>query len=154
VNDLIGDTLVRNYHFQIDHPADLTESSLNNFLEAQAAFKKEDKDRRDEEVKVCHLIHSSLSYEASIHLRSVAVFLTASDNNDSYAMYTIAKNEHSSFAVAQSLFQQLLTIRNTGTFAQLIHVLADHRRKCTEKGTVLLMNALLDKEFLFMKETM
>jgi len=86
-------------------------------------------------------------------------------------MYTIAKNEHSrssSFAVAQSLFQQLLAIRKTGTFAQLVHDLADHRRKfCaifdpTAKGTVpiddiwvmLLMNALPDEEFLFMKETM
>jgi len=116
---MISDTLVLKYHFQIDYPADLTESSLNNFLKAQAAYKKEEKDRRDEEVKVCHLLHSSLSNEASMHFRSV----TASDDNDSYAMYTIAKNENSrssSFAVAQSLFTQLLTTRKTGTFAKLI----------------------------------
>jgi len=171
VNDLIEDTQVRKYNFQIVLPDVLTASSLNNFLKAQAAFKKEDKDRRDEEAKVCHLIHSSLSEEASLHLRSVAAFLTPSDDNDSYAMYTIAKNEHSrssSFAVAQSLFQQLLAIKKTGTFAQLVHDLADHRRKfCaifdpTAKSTVpiddiwvmLLMNALPDEEFLFMKETM
>ena len=74
----------------------------------------------------------------------------------------------SSFAVAQSLFQQLLVIRKTGTFAQLIHDFADHRRKfCAifdPKATgavpidgicvMLLMNALPDEEFLFMKETM
>jgi len=39
VNDLIGENLFRKYYFQIDHPADLTESSLNIFLKAQAAFK-------------------------------------------------------------------------------------------------------------------
>jgi len=71
-------------------------------------------------------------------------------------MYTIAKNEHSrssSFAV-----QQLLTIRKTGTFAQLIHDLADHRHKfCAifdptidDIWVILLMNALPGEEFLFM----
>ena len=106
-----------------------------------------------------------------MHLRSVEAFNKTADDNDSYAMYTIAKDEHSrssSFAVAQSLFQQLLVIRKTGTFAQLIHDLADHRRKfCAifdpkATGTLpiddiwvmLLMNALPDEEFLFMKETM
>jgi len=171
VNDLIEGTLTRKYNFQLALPQVLTESSLNNFLKAQAAFKKEDKDRRDEEAKVCHLIHSSLSEEASLHLRSVAAFMTASDDNDSFAMYTIAKNEHSrssSFAVAQSLFQSLLAIRKTGTFAQLVHDLADSRRKfdaifdkaatgntrTDDIWVMLLMNALPDEEFLFMKESM
>jgi len=106
-----------------------------------------------------------------MHLRSVAAVTTASDDNDSYAMYTIAKNEHSrssSFAVAQSLFQSLLAIRKTGTFAQLVHDLADNGRKFdaifdkAATGTtrtddiwvMLLMNTLPDDEFLFMKETM
>ena len=131
VNDLIEGTLTRKYNFQLALPGVLTDSSLNNFLEAQAAYKKEDKDRRDEEAKVCHLIHSSLSEEASLHLRSVAAFLTASDDNDSYGMYSIAKNEHSrssSFAVAQSVFQQLLAIRKTGTFETLQYVLSTYSR--------------------------
>ena len=103
-----------------------------NFLKAKAAFKNEDKDRRDEEAKVCHLILSSLSDEAQMHFRSVVAFTKASVDNDSYAMFTIAKDEHSrssSFAVAQSTFQQLLNIKKTGTFVALIHDLTDHRRK-------------------------
>jgi len=171
VNDLVAGTTVRKYHFQIDHPDDLTESSLNNFIKANSTFEKRDQHRREEEAKVCHLLHSSLSEEASMHLRSVVAFTNASDDNDSFAMYTIAKNEHSrssSFAVAQSLFQSLLAIRKTGTFAQLVHDLADNRRKfdaifdkaatgttrTDEIWVMLLMNALPDDEFLFMKETM
>jgi len=34
VNDLIAGTTVRKYHFQTNHPADLTESRLNNFIKA------------------------------------------------------------------------------------------------------------------------
>ena len=79
-------------------------------------------------------------------------------------MFTIAKDEHSrssSFAVAQSTFQQLLNIKKTGTFAALIHYLTDHRRKfCAifdpeESGAVktddlflmILVDSLPDDEF-------
>jgi len=169
--DLIGDSTVRKSNFQPENPTALTESSLNNFLKATSTFEKRDQHRREEEAKVCHLVLSSLSDEAHMHLCSVEAFNKAADDNDSYAMYMIAKDEHSrssSFAVAQSLFQQLLVIKKTGTFAQIIHDLADHRRKfCAifdpkATGTVpiddiwvmLHMSALPDEEFLFMKETM
>ena len=103
INDLFEDTNVRMYNLQVDDPTALTDSSLSNFLKANAAFKKDDKERRDEEAKVCHLILSSLSEEARMLLRSVPAFKKAVDDSDSYAMYTIAKEEHSrssSFAVA------------------------------------------------------
>jgi len=123
------------YNYQANDPTTLTDSSLTNFLKAKAAFKNEDKNRRDEEAKVCHLILSSLCDEAQMHLRSVVAFTKATDDNDSYAKYSIAKDENSrssSFAVAQSNFQQLLNIKKTGTFVALIHDLTDHRRKfCT-----------------------
>jgi hypothetical protein len=48
------------YNYHANDPTTLTDSSLINFLKAKAAFKNEDKDRRDEEAKVCHLILSSL----------------------------------------------------------------------------------------------
>jgi hypothetical protein len=149
----------------------LTDASLTNFLKAQAAFKKDDKDRRDEEAKVCRLILSSLSDEAQMLLRSVDAFNKAVDDNDSYAMYTIAKDEHSrssSFAVASSCFGSLMSITKDGSFSKLIQDLPDRRREFTaifdkkETGfvptdaiwVVILMNALPDAEFLFMKETM
>jgi hypothetical protein len=106
-----------------------------------------------------------------MQLRSVPAFKKAVDDNDSYAMYTIAKEEHSrssSFAVVQSIFQQLLSVKMDGPFSKLVHDLTDHRRKFdaifdkAATGTVrtddiwvmILMNALSDDQFLFMKETM
>ena len=171
INDLFENTNVRMYNYQVDDPTALTDSSLSNFLKANAAFKKDDKDRRDEEAKVCHLILSSLSEDARMLLRSVQAFRKAVDDNDSYAMYSIAKQEHSrssSFAVAQSIFQQILSVKLDGTFSKLVHDLTDHRRKFdavfdkAATGTVrtddiwvmILMNALPDDQFLFMKETM
>ena len=71
INDLFEDTNVRMYNLQVDDPTALTDSSLSNFLKANAAFKKDDKERRDEEAKVCHLILSSLSEEARMQLRLV-----------------------------------------------------------------------------------
>ena len=67
-----------------------------------------------------------------MHLRSVQAFKKAVNDSDSYAMYTIAKEEHSrssSFAVGQNVFQQLLSIKMDGTFSKLVHDLTDHRRK-------------------------
>ena len=61
INDLIEDSDIRKYNHQANDPTTLTDASLTNFLKAQAAFKKDDKDRRDEEAKVCRLILSSLS---------------------------------------------------------------------------------------------
>ena len=57
-------------------------------------------------------------------------------------MYTIAKEEHyrsSSFAVAQSIFQQLLSVKMDGTFSKLVHDLTDHRRQmpCVPTTSVL-----------------
>jgi hypothetical protein len=49
INDLFEDTNVRMYNLQVDDPTALTDSSLSNFLKANAAFKKDDKERRDEE---------------------------------------------------------------------------------------------------------
>jgi len=90
------------YNLQPDNPTSLTESSLNNFLKAKSNFEQRDQRRREEEAKVCHLILSSLSEEAQMHLRSVGAFTKAIDDNDSYAVFSIAKDEHSrssSFAV-------------------------------------------------------
>jgi len=171
IDDLIEGTNVRMYNLRVDDPTALTDSSLSNFLKALASYKKSDNDRRDEEAKVCHLILTSLSEEARMHLRSVPAFQKAVDDSDSYAMYMIAKEEHSrssSFAVAQNVFQQLLNIKMDGTFSKLAHDLTDHRRKFdaifdkAATGTVrtddiwvmLLMNALPDEQFLFMKETL
>ena len=94
-----------------------------------------DGDRRDEEAKVCHLILTSLSEEARIHLRSVPAFKKAVDDSDSYAMYY----RSSSFAVAQSIFQQLLSVKMDGTFSKLVHDLTDHRRQmpCVPTTSVL-----------------
>ena len=145
INDLIEDSDVRMYNYQANDPTTLTDSSLINFLKAKAAFKNEDKDRRDEEAKVCHLILSSISDEAQMHLRSVVAFTKATDDNDSNAMFTIAKDEHSrssSFAVAQCTFQQLLSIKKTGTV------------KTDDLFLMILVNSLPDNEFMFMKESL
>ena len=164
IDDLIEDTNIRMYNLQPDNPTSLTESSLNN-------FEKRDQRRREEEAKVCHLILSSLSEEAQMHLRSVGAFTKAIDDNDSYAMFTIAKDEHSrssSFAVALHIFQQLMTIKKDGSFSKLIQDLTDHRLTFSAvfdpnaTGSVpidhiwvmILMNALPDSEFMFMKESM
>ena len=48
INDLIEDSNVRMYNYQVNDPTTLTDSSLTNFLKAKAAFKNEDKNRRDE----------------------------------------------------------------------------------------------------------
>ncbi len=104
-----------------------------------------------------------------MHLPSVEAFTKAADDNDSYAMYKIARDEHSrssSFAVAHSSFLQLLGIKKDGSFSQLTQYLADHRRRFgaifdpQDTGTVknddiwimVLVNSLPDDEFLFMKE--
>ena len=158
------------YNLQPDGTT-LTESSLNNYVKAKSTFEKRDQHRRDEEAKVCHLILSSLSEEAHMHLHNVEAFNKATNDNDSFAMYTIAKDQHArstSFAVAQSTFRNLLNITKTGSFAQLIHDLEDEKRKFgaifdrDNTGTVeindiwvmVLVNSLPDDEFSFMKETL
>jgi len=95
-------------------------SHISYFLKAHASYKKSDNDRRDEEAKVCHLILTSLSEEARMQFQSVPAFKKAVDDSDSYAMYTISKEEHSrssSFAVAQSILQHLLSVEMDGTFS-------------------------------------
>jgi hypothetical protein len=65
-----------------------------------------------------------------MHLCSVGAFTKAIDDNDSYAMFSIAKDEHSrssSFVVALHIFQQLMTIKKDGSFSKLIQDLTDHR---------------------------
>ncbi len=128
--------------------------SLLDFRSAVKTFDKLERLRRDEEAKVCHLLISSFSEEAKMLLRSVPTF----NDNDSFAMYRNAKESHtcaSSFAVAQSTFHQLLSIKKTGTFA-LTDALLNHRRTFaaivdpTATGTEF--NALQDSEFQFMKD--
>jgi hypothetical protein len=115
-------------------PTDLTTldpPSLLDFRSAVKTFDKLERLRRDEEAKVCHLLISSFSEEAKMLLRSVPAFVAAFNDNDSFAMYRIAKESHtcaSSFAVAQSTFHQLLSIKKTGTFAALTDTLLNHRR--------------------------
>jgi len=115
-------------------PTDLTSLDLPSLLDFRSAVKTFDKLerlRRDEKAKVCHLLISSFSEEAKMLLRSVLAFVTVFNDNDSFAMYCIAKDNHtctSSFAVAQSTFHQLLSIKMTGTFAALTDALLNHRR--------------------------
>jgi hypothetical protein len=137
IDDLIEDTNIRMYNLQADNPTSLTESSLNSFLKAKSNFEKREQRRREEEAKVCHLILSSLSEEAQMHLRSVDAFPKAVDDNDSFAMFSIAKNVHSrssSFAVALHIFQQL---KKDGSFSKLIQ---EYRPQLLEKidGVILL----------------
>jgi hypothetical protein len=54
-------------------------------------FDKLERLRRDEEAKVCHLLISSFSEEAKMLLRSVLAFVTAFNDNDSFAMYRITE---------------------------------------------------------------
>ena len=134
LDDLFEDSEVRMYNYLPNDLTTLTDSSRNDFIKAKVAYKKEDKDRRDEEAKVCHLILSSLSDESQMLLRSVDAFNKAVDDNDSYAMYTIAKDEHSrssSFAVASSCFGSLMSITKDGSFSKLVQDLSDRRREFT-----------------------
>jgi hypothetical protein len=97
-------------------PARPTNNDL--FRSAVKTFDKLERLRRDEKAKVCHLLISSFYEEAKMLLRLVLAFVTVFNDNDSFAMYCIAKDNHtctSSFAVAQSTFHQLLSIKKTGT---------------------------------------
>jgi hypothetical protein len=55
-----------------------------------------------------------------MQFQSVPAFKKAVDDSNSYAMYTISKEEHSrssSFAVAQSTLQHLFSVEMDGTFS-------------------------------------
>ena len=63
-------------------------------------------------------------------LRFNETYVLAADDNDSFAMYTIAKAAHTrvtSFAVAQHAFENLFKITMTGTFAAYSDALSNAR---------------------------
>jgi len=55
---------------------------------------KMDKAHRDEEAKLCAFLKSSLSDEAKMTLRSTPAYVIADIDNDSFAMYKIARDSH------------------------------------------------------------
>ena len=55
---------------------------------------KLDQCRKDEEGKLCTFLKSSFSEEAKMTLRGTPVYLVADIDNDSFAMYTIARDSH------------------------------------------------------------
>ena len=91
----------------LPHSMNLDKESRKDFLSACTDFNKTEARRIDEEAKICALITSSFSEEAKMLLRSNKTYVLAADDNDSFAMYTIAKAAHTrvtSFAVAQHAF--------------------------------------------------
>jgi hypothetical protein len=52
-----------------------------------------DKARRDEEAKLCAFLKSSFS-KAEMTLRSTPAYVIADIDNDSFAMYKIARDSH------------------------------------------------------------
>ena len=76
------------------------------------------------------IINFPVSEEAKMLLRSNKTYVIAADDNDSFAMYTIAKAVHTrltSFAVAQHAFESLFKITMTGTFAAYSDALSNAR---------------------------
>jgi hypothetical protein len=68
----------------------LDSESRKDFLSACTTYEKKEDRRNEEEAKICALITSSFSEEAKMLLRSNKT----ADDNDSFAMYTIAKAAH------------------------------------------------------------
>ena len=128
VDDLFEDG-ARMYSYREDS-TNLDNESRKDFLSACTDFKKNEARRNDEEAKICALITSSFSEEAKMLLRSNKTYVLAADDNDSFAMYTIAKAAHTrvtSFAVAQHAFENLFKITMTGTFAAYSDALSNAR---------------------------
>lgn len=86
-----------------------------------------------------------------MHLRSIVAFKKAADDNDSYAMYTIAKM--STPDPLALLLRKVLSSKN-GTFAQLIYPGNNERVRVDDIWVMVLVNSLPNDEFLFMKETL
>ena len=92
VDDLFEDD-ARMYSYSEDS-TNLDNESRKDFLSACTDFKKNEARRNDEEAKICALITSSFSEEVKMLLRSNKTYVLAADDNDSFAMYTIAKAVH------------------------------------------------------------
>jgi hypothetical protein len=128
VDDLFADG-ARMYSYREDS-TNLDNESRKDFLSACTTYEKKEDRRNEEEAKICALITSSFSEEAKMLLRSNKTYVLAADDNDSFAMYTIAKAAHTrvtSFAVAQHAFENLFKITMTGTFAAYSDALSNAR---------------------------
>ena len=104
VDDLFDDGS-RMYSYREDS-TNLDNESCKDFLSACTTYEKKENRRNGEEAKML--------------LRSNKTYVLAADDNDSFAVYTIAKAAHTrvtSFAVAQHAFENLFKITMTGTFA-------------------------------------
>jgi hypothetical protein len=126
---MTSSTGARMYSYK-DDSTNLDKKSRKDFLSACTDFKKNEARRNDEEAKVCAPITSSFSEEAKMMLRSNKTYVLAADDNNSFAMYTIAKAAHTrvtSFAVAQHAFENLFKIKMTGTFAAYSDALSNAR---------------------------
>jgi len=128
VDDLFDDGS-RTYSYREDSTY-LDNKSCKDFLSACTTYEKKEDRRNGEEAKICALITSSFSEEAKMLLRSNKTYVLAADDNDSFAVYTIAKATHTrvtSFAVAQHAFENLFKITMTGTFAAYSDALSNTR---------------------------
>jgi hypothetical protein len=92
VDDLFADG-ARMYSYREDS-TNLDNESRKDFLSACTTYEKKEDRRNEEEAKICALITSSFSEEAKMLLRSNKTYVLAADDNDSFAMYTIAKAAH------------------------------------------------------------
>ena len=122
VDDLFEDG-ARMYSYREDS-TNLDNESRKDFLSACTTYEKNEARRNDEEAKICAFITSKML------LRSNKTYVLAADDNDSFAMYTIAKAAHTrvtSFAVAQHAFENLFKITTTGTFATYSDALSNAR---------------------------
>ena len=169
IDDLFKGTNTKKYGFKRDGVT-LTNESRKDFLNSMNLYSKLEARRKDEEAKVCALITSSFSEEAKMQLRTNEAYIKASNSNDSFKMFTIAKAAHTratSFAVAQHSFLQLLKLKMTNSFTDYVDKLLAQKDAFVAifdpEGTgvmaieniltMVLVNGLPD-EFKYMKDLM
>jgi hypothetical protein len=89
-NDLFPGTALRMYSFLSTDLTSLDPPSLLDFCSAVKTFDKLERLSRDEEAKVYHLLICSFSEEAKMLLLSVPAFVTAFNDNDSFAICIVS----------------------------------------------------------------
>jgi hypothetical protein len=90
VDDLFPNTRIRMYSYRTDGVT-LDNESRKDFVNATNIYSKLEAKRKEEEAKVCALLTSSYSEEAKIQLRTNRPYIEAANNNDSFLMFTIAR---------------------------------------------------------------
>jgi hypothetical protein len=168
-DDVYPGTNRKMYQFTADGDSAVDAASHAAFRSANMYHAKQDQARKDEEGKLCTFLKSSFSEEAKMTLRSTPAYLVADIDNDSFAMYTIARDSHAcatSFAVAQRACMDIFQIQMTTTYAaysddllsrrQTFNALFDPKGKGTvtidDLFTIALVNGLPDSQFQYMKD--